>query len=41
MEAAGGINIFRVHDGKVSDRWGRTDDLGCLQQLGLVPAMTS
>jgi predicted ester cyclase len=36
-----GINIFRVQDGKVVERWGRTDDLGFLQQLGLVPAMTA
>jgi steroid delta-isomerase-like uncharacterized protein len=36
-----GINIFRVRDGKVVERWGRTDDLGLLQQLGIVPAMSS
>ncbi|HKQ02266.1 MAG TPA: ester cyclase [Actinomycetes bacterium] len=36
-----GINIFRVQDGKLVERWGRTDDLGFLQQLGIVPAMTS
>jgi hypothetical protein len=23
------------------ERWGRTDDLGLLQQLGIVPAMAS
>ena len=33
-----GINIFRGEDGKVAERWGRTDDLGFLQQLGIVPA---
>jgi steroid delta-isomerase-like uncharacterized protein len=36
-----GINIFRVQDGKLLERWGRTDDLGLLQQLGIVPAMSS
>jgi steroid delta-isomerase-like uncharacterized protein len=34
-----GINIFRVQDGQLVERWGRTDDLGFLQQLGIVPAM--
>ena len=33
-----GINIFRIADGKIMERWGRLDDLGLLQQLGLVPA---
>lgn len=33
-----GINIFRFADGKITERWGRLDDLGLLQQLGLVPA---
>ncbi len=36
-----GINIFRGQDGKLIERWGRTDDLGLLQQLGIVPAMSS
>jgi predicted ester cyclase len=36
-----GINIFRVQNGKVVERWGRTDDLGFLQQLGIVPAMST
>jgi predicted ester cyclase len=30
-----GINIFRITDGKIVERWGRLDDLGLLQQLGL------
>jgi hypothetical protein len=30
-----GINIFRIADGKIVERWGRLDDLGLLQQLGL------
>jgi steroid delta-isomerase-like uncharacterized protein len=30
-----GINVFRVHGGRISERWGRLDGLGFLQQLGL------
>jgi predicted ester cyclase len=30
-----GINIFRIEDGRIVERWGRLDDLGLLQQLGL------
>lgn len=30
-----GINVFRVRDGRITERWGRLDDLGLLQQLGL------
>jgi len=33
--------IFRVQDGMVVERWGRTDDLGLLRQLGIVPAMST
>ena len=33
-----GINIFRITGGKIIERWGRLDDLGLLQQLGLAPA---
>jgi predicted ester cyclase len=32
-----GINIFRVRDGRITERWGRLDDLGLMRQLGLVP----
>ncbi len=32
-----GINVFRVRDGRITERWGRLDDLGFLQQLGLAP----
>ena len=32
-----GINVFRVRDGRIVERWGRLDDLGVLRQLGLVP----
>lgn len=33
-----GINVFRIEDGRIVERWGRLDDLGLLRQLGLVPA---
>jgi steroid delta-isomerase-like uncharacterized protein len=33
-----GINIFRLRDGRIVERWGRLDDLGLLRQLGLAPA---
>jgi steroid delta-isomerase-like uncharacterized protein len=32
-----GINVFRIDDGRITERWGRLDDLGFLQQLGLAP----
>lgn len=31
-----GINIFRLADGKIVERWGELDTLGMLQQLGVV-----
>jgi steroid delta-isomerase-like uncharacterized protein len=36
-----GINIFRVQHGRITERWGRLDDLGFLQQLGVVPSQGS
>ncbi|GAA1646504.1 hypothetical protein GCM10009744_42020 [Kribbella alba] len=33
-----GINIFRLRDGRIVERWGRLDELGLLRQLGIVPA---
>jgi steroid delta-isomerase-like uncharacterized protein len=33
-----GINIFRIHDGQITERWGRLDQLGLLRQLGVAPA---
>ena len=33
-----GINIFRLRDGKIVERWGRVDELGMLRQLDVVPA---
>jgi steroid delta-isomerase-like uncharacterized protein len=32
-----GINVWRVRDGRITERWGRLDDLGVARQLGLVP----
>jgi predicted ester cyclase len=32
-----GINVFRVRDGRIVERWGRLDELGMLRQLGVVP----
>lgn len=31
-----GIDVFRVVDGRLAERWGNRDDLGLLQQLGTV-----
>jgi steroid delta-isomerase-like uncharacterized protein len=33
-----GINVFRIRDGKIVERWGRVDELGLLRQLGVVSA---
>ena len=30
-----GINIFRIADGRIVERWGRLDQLSLLEQLGL------
>ncbi len=32
-----GINIWRLRDGRIVERWGRLDELGLMRQLGLVP----
>jgi predicted ester cyclase len=32
-----GINIFRLRDGRIVERWGRLDELGFLRQLGVIP----
>ncbi len=33
-----GIDIDRIADGKVVECWTNTDDLGLMQQLGVIPA---
>lgn len=33
-----GISIIRVADGKIVEEWTNRDDLGMMQQLGLVPS---
>lgn len=33
-----GINIFRLRDGKIVERWGVLDQLALMQQLGAIPA---
>jgi steroid delta-isomerase-like uncharacterized protein len=35
-----GIDILRIADGRLAERWAEGDNLGMLQQLGVVPAMT-
>jgi predicted ester cyclase len=32
-----GIEIYRIANGKIAERWGNFDQLGMLQQLGVVP----
>jgi len=34
-----GINIFRVAKGKIVEHWGNSDDLGMMQQMGVIPSM--
>ena len=36
---ASGIHILRIANGKIAEHWGNNDDLGMLQQLGVVPSM--
>jgi steroid delta-isomerase-like uncharacterized protein len=31
-----GINIWRLRDGRITERWGRLDDLGLLRQVGVI-----
>ncbi|MFG3053587.1 ester cyclase [Kitasatospora sp. NPDC048239] len=33
-----GINIFRIREGLIVERWGRLDELGLLHQLGITAA---
>lgn len=32
-----GINLFRIKDGKIVERWGAVDALGMMQQIGMGP----
>lgn len=32
-----GINIYRMSNGKIVERWAQVDDMGMMQQLGLSP----
>ena len=34
---ATGTNMFRINDGKVAEVWTNFDDLGMMQQLGMIP----
>jgi steroid delta-isomerase-like uncharacterized protein len=31
-----GINVWRLLDGRITERWGRLDDLGFLRQIGVI-----
>jgi steroid delta-isomerase-like uncharacterized protein len=33
-----GINVYRLVDGKIVERWGKLDMLGFMRQLGAIPA---
>lgn len=35
---ASGISILRIADGKIAEQWDNFDNLGMLQQLGVIPA---
>jgi steroid delta-isomerase-like uncharacterized protein len=35
--ALGGINMFRVRDGRVEEQWAQLDFFGLLQQIGAIP----
>lgn len=32
-----GVNVFRLAEGRVVERWGRLDEAGLMRQLGLIP----
>ena len=34
-----GIEVFRIADGKIAELWASMDNLGMLQQLGVIPPM--
>lgn len=33
----GGINMYRIEDGRIAEEWEQTDSLGMLRQLGVLP----
>lgn len=37
--AVSGIHIMRFANGKLVEHWGNNDDLGLMQQLGVIPSM--
>ncbi|MCK5279024.1 MAG: ester cyclase [Cyclobacteriaceae bacterium] len=34
-----GIEVFKIEDGKISELWASMDNLGMMQQLGVIPPM--
>lgn len=32
------VDILRFKDGKIAERWGESDTIGMMQQLGVIPA---
>ncbi len=34
-----GIEVFRIEDGKILELWASMDNLGMMQQLGVIPSM--
>jgi predicted ester cyclase len=34
-----GIHLLRLAHGKIAEHWGNNDDLGLMQQLGVIPSM--
>jgi len=34
-----GIQVFRIVDGRITEVWSSSDDLGMMQQLGVIPPM--
>jgi hypothetical protein len=34
------VEILRIEDGRITERWGQSDQLGMLQQLGALPAVS-
>jgi predicted ester cyclase len=34
-----GIEVFRIADGKIMELWSSMDNLGMMQQIGIIPRM--